>query len=116
MIAPLAFGQAPVANDSVVRHTGQIQGASTQITTGVVIIGTVSAFNPGLGNVEPASPIVVQSSPDTKPVSYVLSKRVRFVDKDRRAIDPHLVRQGTRVRLRFDRRGRVRRVIVVERE
>ena len=116
MIAPLAFGQAPVANDSVVRHKGQIQGASTQITTGVVIIGTVSAFNPGLGNVEPASPIIVQSSPNTKPVSYVLSKRVRFVDKDRRAIDPHLVRPGTRVRLRFDRRGRVRRVIVVERE
>jgi hypothetical protein len=76
----------------------------------------VSAFNPGLRNVEPASPIVVQSSPDTKPVSYMLGKRVRFVDKEGRAIDAHLVRPGTRVKLGFDRKGRVSRVIVVERE
>jgi hypothetical protein len=115
MIAPLVCGQ-PVANTSVVEHTGQFQRAPTQITTGAVIIGTVSAFNPGLRNVEPASPIVVQSSPDTKPVSYMLGKRVRFVDKEGRAIDAHLVRPGTRVKLGFDRKGRVSRVIVVERE
>jgi hypothetical protein len=48
-------------------------------------------------------------------VSYVLAKRVRFVAKDGRAIDPHLVRAGTRVELGFDRRGRVSRVVVVER-
>jgi hypothetical protein len=113
-IAPLAFGQ-PVANTSVVKHTGLIQHAPTQITTGAVWIGTVTAFNPGLRNVEPPSPIVVQSSPDTKPVSYMLGKRVRFVDKDGRAIDPKLVRPGTRVQLGFDRRGRVSRVIVVQR-
>jgi len=112
MIAPLAFGQ-PVANTSVVRHTGQFQRAPTQITTGAVRIGTVTAFNPGLRNVEPPSPIVVQSSPDTKPVSYMLGKRVRFVDKDGRAFDPHMVRPGTRVQLGFDRRGRVSRVVVV---
>ena len=111
--APLAFGQ-PVANTSVVEHTGQLQRATTQITTGAVKIGTVTAFNAGLRNVEPPSPIVVQSSPDTKPVSYMLGKRVRFTDKDRRAIDPHLVRPGTRVQLGFDRRGRVSRVVVVE--
>jgi hypothetical protein len=113
-IAPLAFGQ-PVANTSVVKHTGQLQHAPTQITTGAVWIGTVTAFNPGLRNVEPPSPIVVQSSPDTKPVSYMLGKRVRFFDKDGRAIDPRLVRPGTRVQLGFDRRGRVSRVIVVQR-
>jgi len=116
IIAPLAFGQAPVANTSVVEHTGQIQHAPTQITTGAVRIGTVTAFNPGLRNVEAPSPIVVQSSPDTKPVSYMLGKRVRFVDKDGRAVDPHLVRPGTRVQLGFDRHGRVTRVLVVERE
>jgi hypothetical protein len=87
--------------------------APTQITTGAVRIGTVTAFNPGQRNVEPPSPIVVQSSPDTKPVSYMLGKRVRFVDKDGRAFDPHMVRPGTRVQLGFDRRGRVRRVVVV---
>jgi hypothetical protein len=114
MVAPLAFGE-PVANTSVVEHTGQVQRAPTQITTGAVKIGTVTAFNAGLRNVEPPSPIVVQSSPDTKPVSYMLAKKVRFVDKDGKAIDPHLVRPGTRVELGFDRRGRVSRVIVVER-
>ena len=115
MIAPLAFAQT-VAKTSGVEHTGQVQKATTQITTGAVKIGTVTAFNPGLRPVEPPSPIVVQSSPDTKPVSYMLGKRVRFVDKDGRAIDRHMVRAGTRVQLGFDRRGRVSLVVVVERE
>ena len=114
MIAPLAFAQ--VANTSVVQHTGQTVRAPTQITTGAVKVGTVTAFNPGLRPVDPPSPIVVQSSPDTKPVSYMLGKRVRFVDKDGRAIDPHLVRAGTRVELGFDRRHKVSLVVVVERE
>jgi hypothetical protein len=113
MIAPLAFGQA-VAKTSAVEHTGQTQKAPTQITTGAVKIGTVTAFNPGLRPIEPASPIVVQSSPNTKPVSYILGKKVRFIDKDGRAFDPRLVRPGTRVELGFDRKGRVARVTVVE--
>lgn len=116
MIAPLAFGQA-VAKTSAVEHTGQVQKAPTQITTGAVKIGTVMAFNAGQRPIEPASPIVVQSSPDTKPVSYSLGKRVRFVDKDGRPVDPRLwVRPGARVQLGFDRSGRVTRVMVVEKE
>src|SRR5438477_11721863 len=115
MIAPLVFAQ-PVANTSAVKHTGQTLRAPTQITTGAVKVGTVTAFNPGLRPVEPPSPIVVQSSPDTKPVSYMLGKRVRFVGRDGGAFDPHLVRPGTRVKLGFDRRGRVNLVAVVERE
>ena len=113
MIAPLAFAQA-VAKTSAVEHTGQLQKAPTQITTGAVKIGTVTAFNPGQRPIEAASPIVVQSSPDTKPVSYVLGKKVRFVDKDGRAVDPRMVRPGTRVQLGFDRKGRVARVTIVE--
>ena len=116
IVAPLAFGQT-VAKTSAVEHTGQVQKAPTQITSGAAKIGTVTAFNPGQWPVEPASPIVVQSSPDTKPVSYMLGKRVRFVDKDGRAIDPRIwVRPGARVQLGFDRRGRVTRVMVVEKE
>ena len=114
MVAPLAFGQAPVANTSVVEHTGQIQYAPTQITTGAVIVGTVTAFNPGLRNVEPRPPIVVQSSPDTKPVSYMLARKVLFEDKNGRAFSPRLVQPGTRVKLGFDHRGKVNRVIVVQ--
>jgi hypothetical protein len=113
MIPALAFGQT-VAKTSAVEHTGQLQKAPTQMTTGAVKIGTVTAFNAGQRPIESASPIVVQSSPDTKPVSYVLGKKVRFVDKDGRAFDPHLVRPGTRVQLGFDRRGRVARVTIVD--
>ena len=109
----LAFGQT-VAKTSAVEHTGHIQRAPTQITSGAVKIGTVTAFNAGVVPIEPPSPIVVQSSPDTKPVSYVLGKRVRFTDRDGRAVDPHLVRPGTRVQLGFDRRGRVARVTVIQ--
>src|ERR1700745_3448514 len=113
VIAPLAFAQT-VAKTSAVEHTGQVQKAPTQITTGAAKIGTVTAFNPGQRPIESASPIVVQSSPNVKPVSYMLGKRVRFVDQDGRAVDPHMVRPGTRVELGFDRRGRVARVTVVE--
>jgi hypothetical protein len=113
MITPLAFAQT-IAKTSGVEHTGITQRAPTQMTTGAVLIGTVIAFNAGQRPIEAPSPIVVQSSPDTKPVSYILGRRVRFVDKDRRAIDPHLVRPGTRVHLDFDRKGAVKRVVVVE--
>jgi len=113
MIAPLAFAQT-IAKTSAVEHTGQVQKAPTEMTTGAAKIGTVTAFNPGQRPIESASPIVVQSSPNVKPVSYMLGKRVRFVDKDGRAVDPHMVRPGTRVELGFDRRGRVARVTVVE--
>ena len=114
MMVPLAFGQVPAANTSVAEHTGQIQHAATQITAGAVIVGTVTAFNPGLRNVEPRPPIVVQSSPDTKPVSYMLARKVLFEDKNGRAFSPRLVQPGTRVKLGFDRTGRVNRVIVFQ--
>ena len=114
MIAPVAFAQT-VAKTSGVQHTGITQRAPTQMTTGAVLIGTVIAFNAGQRPIEASSPIVVQSSPDAKPVSYILGRRVLFIDKDQRAIDPHLVRPGTRVQLGFDRRGRVARVTVVQR-
>jgi hypothetical protein len=49
-------------------------------------------------------------------MSYMLGRRVRYVDKDGKAIDPHMIRPGTRVHLDFDRKGAVRRVVVVEKE
>jgi hypothetical protein len=109
MMAPLAFGQAPAGNTSMGEHTGRIQH---QIPTGAAIVGTVTAFNPGLRNVEPRPPIIVQSSADSEPVSYMLARKVLFEDKNGRAFSPRLVRPGTRVKLDFDRRGKVNRVIV----
>ena len=79
-------------------------------------MGTVTAFTPGQTTVTPPSPLVVQSSPDAKPMSYVLGKKVRYVDKDGKTVDPHMIRGGTRVQLAFDRAGAVKRVIVVEKE
>jgi hypothetical protein len=113
MIVPLAFAQTRTTKT---RQTTTTQPATTQMTTGAVAVGTVTAFTPPQTTVTPPSPIVVQSSPDAKPISYVLARKVRYVDKDGRAIDPHLIRAGTRVHLDFDRRGAVKRVLVVERE
>ena len=113
MIGSLAFAQTRTAKT---RQTTTTQPASTQMTTGAVAIGTVTAFTPGQTTVTPPSPIVVQSSPDTKPISYVLGKKVRYVDRDGKTVDPHMVRPGTRVHLDFDRKGAVKRVVVVEKE
>ena len=113
MVAPLAFAQTRTTKTE---QTTTIQPATTQLTTGVVAVGTVTSFTPGQTTVTAASPIVVQSSPDTKPMSYMLGKKVRYVDKDGRAVDPHMIRPGTRVHLDFDRKGAVKRVIVFEKE
>jgi hypothetical protein len=108
LVASLAFAQT--------RTTKTEQKTTTEMTTGAVAVGTVTAFTPGHVTATAPSPIVVQSSPDAKPMSYVLAKKVRYVDKDGRAIDPNLIRPGTRVHLDFDRKGAVKRVMVVERE
>jgi hypothetical protein len=78
-----------------------------------IAIGTVISFTPGKTVVVPSSPIVVQSSPDVRPVSYVLGRKVRYVDQAGKAIDPRMIRSGTRVHLNFDRAGAVKRVVVV---
>jgi len=117
MLAPLAFAQTRTTKTQQTTTTQPaITPATTQMTTGAVAIGTVISFTPGKTVVVPSSSIVVQSSPDAKPMSYVLGRKVRYVDKDGRAIDPHLIRAGTRVHLDFDRKGAVKRVIVVEKE
>jgi len=117
MIAPLAFAQTKTTKTRQTTTTQPaITPATTQMTTGAVAVGTVTAFTPGQTTTTPPSPLVVQSSPDAKPMSYVLGKRVRYVDKDGKAIDPHMIRAGTRVHLDFDRKGAVKRVVVVEKE
>ena len=107
MIAPFAFAQTRTA-------TAQTKAATTQMSTEPNTIGTVVSFTPGQKVVVPSDSIVVQSSPDAKPMTYVLGRKVRYVDKAGRPFDPHLIRGGTRVQLGFDRAGTVRRVIVVD--
>ncbi|HYY13908.1 MAG TPA: hypothetical protein VE758_05685 [Chthoniobacterales bacterium] len=112
-VAPLALAQTRTSKTG---QTTTTQPATTEMTTGAVAVGTVTAFTPGQVTTTAPSPIVVQSSPNVKPMSYVLAKKVRYVDKDGRAINPTLIRPGTRVHLDFDRKGAVKRVMVVERE
>jgi len=113
MVAPLAFAQAKTTKTKQATTT---EPATTQMTTSKVAIGTVTSFTPAKTVVTPASPIVVQSSPDVRPVSYVLSKKVRYVDPTGKAVDPSRIRPGSRVHLEFDRARTVRRVVVVEKE
>ncbi len=113
MIAPLAFAQTRTTKT---QQATTIEPATTQMTTGAVPVGTVVSFTPGQKVVVPSTSIVVQSSPDAKPMTYVLGKKVLYVDKDGRTFDPRLIRGGTRVHLDFDRKGMVKRVVVVERE
>ena len=113
MIARLAFAQTKTTKT---RHATTTQPATTQMTTGAVAVGTVTAFTPPQTTVTPPSPIVVQSSPDAKPMSYVLGRKVRYVHENGRAIDPHMIRAGTRVHLDFDRSGTVKRVVVYEKQ
>ena len=87
MIAPLAFAQTRTTKTRQTTTTQPaITPATTQMTTGAVAVGTVTAFTPGKTTVTPSSPIVVQSSPDAKPMSYVLGRKVRYVSKDGKAI------------------------------
>src|SRR5260370_37586229 len=115
MIAPLAFAQTRTAKTRQTTTTQPaITPATTQMTTGAVAVGTVTAFTPGQTTVTPPSPLVGQSSPDTRPLSYVLGRKVRYVDKDGKASDPHMIRAGTGVPRDFDRKGAGKRVVVAQ--
>ena len=111
MVAPLAFAQT---RSTKTQQANMTQAATTQMSTEPNTIGTVISFTPGQKVVVPSSSIVVQSSPDAKPMTYVLGRKVRYVDRAGRAFDPRLIRGGTRVQLGFDRAGAVKRVIVVD--
>ena len=111
MVAPLAFAQT---RSTKTQQANMTQAATTQMSTEPNTIGTVISFTPGQKVVVPSSSIVVQSSPDAKPMTYVLGRKVRYVDRAGRAFDPRLIRGGTRVQLGFDRTGAVKRVIVVD--
>jgi hypothetical protein len=49
-------------------------------------------------------------------MSYVRGRKVHYVDQAGKAVDPHMIRSGTRVHLDFDRTGKVKHVVVVEKE
>jgi hypothetical protein len=106
-IAPLAFGQSQTTNQSRTERNEQNQGAATQSATDIV---AVSSFTPG-------SSIVVASTPTSQPVTYTLSKDVRYVNQHGKQVDPNLIRSGTRVRLQTTGNDRhVGQITVIEPE
>src|SRR5438552_16345122 len=89
IIAPFTLAQ-PVAKTSGVSHTGQTQKAPTQMTTGAVKIGTVTAFNAGVKPIEAPSPAFGPFRPNTSPMPTSLPKTFRTATKDATAINPSL--------------------------
>src|SRR5207245_8490921 len=76
MVAPLAFAQTQTTKTRQTTTTQPaITRATTQMTTGAVTVGTVTAFTPGQITTTAPSPIVVQSSPDAQPISYVPGRK-----------------------------------------
>jgi len=83
----------------------------TQAPTPAAEFLTVRAFTAGQSSIE------VQSTPDTRPVKYLLAKSVRFVDSDGKALDPSKIHPGARVRLENKskgKQGKYRRVVVLK--
>ena len=77
-------------------------------TTTTYTDGTVSTFQPG-------RTIVVRRTGVTEPISYVLGKTVRYVNKAGHEIKENLIRPGARVHVYYDGVGQtqvVSRVVV----
>jgi len=106
---------AAVASAAVVKAATPTNKANPLVTpaaTPMAMIQTVTEFKLG------EHAIQVQSSPQTQPVKYLLSKNVHFVDAETgKTVDPHKIHTGTRVRLESKSKGRhgvYRRVVVLQ--
>src|SRR5438067_10920546 len=92
MIAPLAFAQTRTTKTRQATTTQLvITPATTQMTTGAVAVGTVTAFTPPQTTVTPPSPIGVMSSRDDKALVDVIARNVSFVDRVGSAFDQPIV-------------------------
>src|SRR5689334_20923782 len=89
LIAPLAFAQTSTTTTEKKTTTGP--GVTTTETT--TTEGTVTTFTPG-------KTIVVKTTA-TEPVSYVLGKTVRYVDKTGKEIKTTMIKPGTRVHVYY---------------
>ena len=111
VVAPVvAFGQtvkAPKAHNKA-------NPADTPAATPLAAIQVVTEFK-----VEEHA-ISVQSSPQTRPVKYLLSRKVRYVEAGTgKAVDPSKIRPGTQVRLEGKTKGShgvYQRIVVIQPE
>ena len=111
-IALICAAFAPVASAGTAKPAHKTDPLATPAATPVAMIQTVTNFKLGEHAIE------VQSTPDTNPVKYLLSRKVRFVNAETgKAVDPRKIHPGTRVRLESKTSGRhgvYRRVVVLQ--
>jgi len=106
-IAPFAFAQT---STTTTESTTTKKPAATETTTTTTTSteGTVTTFEPG-------KTIVVRKVGVTDPISHVLGKTVRFVNKAGAEIEAAKIRPGARVHVYYDGDGDARvvnRVVV----
>lgn len=121
-IAPFAFAQTsttttesttkkPVATETTTTETTAKKPVATESTTTTTTTstdGTVTTFEPG-------KTIVIRRTGVTDPISYVLGKTVRFVNKTGATIEASTIKPGARVHVYYDGDGDARvvnRVVV----
>ena len=122
-IAPFAFAQTsttttesttkkPVATETTTTETTKkpVATESTTTTTTTSSDGVVTTFEPG-------KTIVIRRTGVTDPISYMLGKTVRFVNKAGATIEAATIKPGARVHVYYDGEGETRvvnRVVVDE--
>ena len=109
-IAPFAFAQTSTTTTAESTTTTKKPAATetTTTTTTTSTEGTVATFEPG-------KTIVVRKVGVTDPISYVLGKTVRFVNKAGATIEASTIKPGARVHVYYDGEGDARvvnRVVV----
>jgi hypothetical protein len=103
LIASLAFAQLAFAQTATEQKT-TTQRTTTQTGSGIV----TSTY-------EPNEIIVVGSESAQDTFSFVLDKRLPYVNKAGKPLDRHLIRRGTPVHLYYHNKGQTRvvnRVVV----
>jgi hypothetical protein len=109
-IAPFAFAQTSTTTTESSTTKNPVTTEETTTTTTTFTDGTVTTFEPG-------KTIVVRKVGVTDPISYVLGKTVRFVNKTGAEIQASMIKPGARVHVYYDGTGETRvvnRVVVDE--
>ena len=109
-IAPFAFAQTSTTITESTTKTNPVTTESQTTTTTTSTEGTVTTFEPG-------KTIVVRKVGVTDPISYVLGKTVRFVNRAGAEIQAATIKPGARVHVYYDGTGETRvvnRVVVDE--
>jgi hypothetical protein len=107
LIAPVAFAQTSTTTTK--KTTTKPSSATTMETTTTTTDGTVTTFTPG-------KTIVVKTTA-VDPISYVLGKTVRYVNKAGEEIEASMIKPGARVHVYYDGTGETRvvnRIVVDE--